>query len=82
MASRQSKGERGVWQRRYWEHRIRDDENFARYVDYLHHNPSEHGLVERLGDWPWSSFCRYARTGLLSPGWAADDHEGEWGEQG
>ncbi len=44
--SRKSKGERGIWQRRYWEHLIRDDEDFARHVDYIHYNPVKHGYVD------------------------------------
>ena len=64
-ASRQLKGERGIWQRRYWEHRIRDDDDFSRHVDYIHHNPRKHGHVEHIADWPWSSFHRYVAVGLL-----------------
>ena len=46
--SRVSKGERGIWQRRYWEHTIRDDDDFARHVDYIHINPVKHRLVARV----------------------------------
>ncbi|MDH4554775.1 transposase [Pseudomonas sp. BN417] len=81
--SRLSKGERGIWQRRFWEHRIRDDEDFARHVDYIHHNPRKHGHVERVADWPWSSFHRYVKAGILPLDWAGDggnmEHgAGEW----
>ncbi|OLU25120.1 transposase [Pseudomonas sp. PA27(2017)] len=69
-ASRQRKGERGIWQQRFWEHRIRDDGDFARHVDYIHHNPRKHGHVERVVDWPWSSFHRYVAAGLLPADWA------------
>ncbi len=61
-ASRRRKGEAAIWQRRFWEHRIRDEEDFRRHVDYVHHNPVKHGLVCDVRDWPWSSFhrCRTA----------------------
>ncbi|WP_160077351.1 transposase [Pseudomonas sp. 8AS] len=71
--SRQSKGERGVWQRRYWEHRIRDEDDFRRHVDYIHHNPRKHGHVQCVADWPWSSFHRYVQAGLLPADWAGGD---------
>ncbi|MGE8500340.1 MAG: REP-associated tyrosine transposase [Pseudomonas sp.] len=67
--SRQGRGERGIWQRRYWEHRIRDDADFARHINYIHHNPRKHGHVERVVDWPWSSFHRYVEAGLLPRDW-------------
>ncbi|MCY1278076.1 REP-associated tyrosine transposase [compost metagenome] len=81
--SRSGKGERGIWQRRFWEHRIRDDEDFARHVDYIHHNPRKHGYVERVADWPWSSFHRYVKAGILPLDWAGDGGDmehgaGEW----
>ncbi|MBL8473326.1 MAG: transposase [Rhodocyclaceae bacterium] len=74
-ASRQAKGERGIWQRRYWEHLIRDDRDFERHVDYIHYNPVKHGHVERAADWPWSSFHRYVRNGILPVDWgdSSDD---------
>ncbi len=70
--SRTSKGERGIWQRRYWEHLIRNDGDFARHVDYVHINPVKHGLVPRAADWPHSSFHRYVRAGVLPAGWAGN----------
>jgi len=60
-ASRHRKRERGIWQRRFWEHQIRDERDLQRHVDYTHYNPVKHGLVERVEDWPWSSYHRYAR---------------------
>ncbi|MEO4047954.1 transposase [Pseudomonas sp. CAU 1711] len=71
--SRQSKGERGIWQRRYWEHRIRDEKDFGQHVDYIHHNPRKHGYVQCVADWPWSSFHRYVQAGLLPEEWAGED---------
>src|SRR5215475_5965889 len=69
-ASRAAKGERGIWQRRYWEHSIRDEADFERHVDYIHINPLKHGLVTRVRDWPHSSFHRYVQQGLLPVDWA------------
>ena len=59
-------GEPTLWQRRYWEHTIRDDRDFERHIDYIHFNPVRHGLVARVCDWPHSSFHLYVRRGLLS----------------
>jgi putative transposase len=64
------KGEFALWQRRFWEHTISDDDDFARHVDYIHFNPVKHGLVSRVQDWPHTSFHRYVRDGLLPPDWA------------
>jgi putative transposase len=68
--SRMNKGERGIWQRRYWEHTIRDDLDFSRHVDYVHINPVKHGYAARVQDWPHSSFHRYVKDGALSIDWA------------
>jgi putative transposase len=54
--SRQGKNEQAIWQRRYWEHTIRDDLNFKRHMDYVHINPVKHGYVNSVKDWPYSSF--------------------------
>jgi putative transposase len=64
------RGERGIWQRRYWEHLIRDDDDFRRHVDYVHINPLKHGLVGRVQDWPYSSFHRGVRFGVYPEDWA------------
>jgi putative transposase len=71
-ASRASKGERGIWQRRYWEHTIRDEDDFARHVDYVHINPVKHGLVTRVRDWQPSSFHRMVKLGVYPEDWAGD----------
>lgn len=63
------RGEADVWQRRFWEHTIRDDEDYARHVDYIHFNPVKHGLVGAVRDWPHSTFHRYVRQGLLPGDW-------------
>ena len=75
--SRAGKGERGIWQRRYWEHRIRDEQDFSRHVDYIHFNPCKHRHVQRVVDWPWSSFHRYVRDGVLPADWAGGNGEVE-----
>lgn len=67
--SRSSRKESGIWQRRFWEHQIRDDNDFARHVDYLHWNPVKHGLVARAIDWPYSTFHRYAANGVYAADW-------------
>ena len=70
--SRAAKAERGIWQRRYWEHTLRDDEDFARHLDYIHFNPVKHGHVARACDWPCSSFHRWVRLGAYPEDWASD----------
>jgi putative transposase len=69
-ASRLRKGERGIWQRRFWEHQIRDDEDLERHIDYIHINPVKHACVSRASDWAYSSIHRYIRSGDLSADWA------------
>jgi putative transposase len=66
---RRGNGEIGLWQRRYWEHQVRDEADYARHVDYIHFNPVKHGLVRRAADWPHSSFHRYVREGRLPADW-------------
>jgi putative transposase len=62
-ATRVRRRERSVWQRRYWEHTCRDEDDLKRCIDYIHWNPVKHGLVERVQDYPWSTFHRFARLG-------------------
>ena len=54
--SRLQKQERGIWQRRFWEHTIRNEEDFIHHVDYIHYNPVKHGYVKQMEDWCYSSF--------------------------
>jgi len=68
--SKRIKGEKGLWQRRFWEHLIRDETDLQRHVDYVHYNPVKHGLVARVAEWPYSSFHRDVRRGALSLDWA------------
>ena len=76
-ASRLAKGERGIWQRRYWEHTLRDEGDLARHVDYIHFNPVKHGHVSRVQDWPYSSFSRMVRLGVYPADWAGDVREND-----
>ena len=71
-ASRLSQGEQAIWQRRFWEHQIWDERDFAQHVDYVHYNPVSHGLVMAPKDWVYSSFHRYVRDGWYSLDWDAD----------
>lgn len=72
--SRQRKGERAVWQRRYWEHLIRDEADWQRHVDYIHYNPVKHGLAYAPSAWRYSSFHTFVKEGYYSLDWGA----GEW----
>ena len=69
---RQAAGERGIWQRRFWEHCIRDEDDYRRHLDYVHVNPLKHGLVTMVRDWPYSSFQRHVIAGLYPDDWCAD----------
>jgi len=69
---RQRAGERGIWQRHFWEHVIRDDLDFQRHVDYVHVNPLKHGYVRRVADWPYSTFHRYVENGVYGSDWGGD----------
>ncbi|MDD5058647.1 MAG: transposase [Sideroxydans sp.] len=66
---RKAAGERGIWQRHYWEHLIRDDADYQRHVDYVHVNPLKHGLVRRVRDWPYSTFHQYVEAGVYPEDW-------------
>ena len=81
--SRRSKGERGIWQRRYWEHTLRDERDFVAHADYIHFNPVKHGYVRRVRDWPYSSFHRMMRLGVYPDDWAGDANKDdtEFGER-
>lgn len=70
---RLQKGERGIWQRRFWEHVIRDEGDYERHVDCLHYNPVKHGHVAKVADWPYSSFHRFVERSLYDLDWAADE---------
>ncbi len=80
--SRIGKGERGIWQRQYWEHTLRDEADFERHADYIHFNPVKHGHVNRVADWPYSSFHSLARQGVYPSDWAGNSENGEAGQFG
>jgi putative transposase len=71
-----------IWQSRFWEHLVRDEEDYRRHLDYIHINPVKHGLAARPGDWPHSSFGHYVDKGWYEPGWgvALPDFCGDFGE--
>ena len=71
-ASLVAKRETGMWQRRYWEHTIRDDQEYAAHMDYVHFNPVKHRLAAHAADWPHSSFARCVKLGLYPADWGAE----------
>ena len=79
---RQRRRERGIWQRRYWEHLIRDERDYARHIDYIHYNPIKHGHVTHLADWPYSSFHRAVAAGIYPADWgdAPNEQRTQFGE--
>jgi putative transposase len=70
------KNEQCIWQRRFWEHQIRDEKDFEKHVDYIHHNPVKHGHVTNTIDWPHSSFHHYVETGIYPANWGGDGYVG------
>lgn len=80
--SRSLRRDSRLWQRRFWEHRIHDGDDYQRHMDYLHFNPVKHGLVPRVVDWPWSSFHRLVTEGVYPADWGGDAvvDNGEYGE--
>ena len=67
--NRKKHQERGVWQPRFWEHTITDDDDFERCLNYIHYNPVKHGLVQRVCDYPWSTFHDHVKLGVYSLDW-------------
>jgi len=67
--SKKGRKEGSIWQRRFWEHLIRDDDDFAKHMDYIHWNPVKHGYVPRVIDWPYSTFHKLVAQGVYPPGW-------------
>jgi putative transposase len=80
---RNKRGEYSLWQRRFWEHTIRDEGDFARHVDYIDYNPVKHGLVPQVSKWAHSSFHRYVKLGILPLDWGGSlsDSKAEFGER-
>ncbi|MGY6274343.1 REP-associated tyrosine transposase [Methylomonas sp. MgM2] len=70
--SKQKHRESTLWQRRYWEHQIRDEGDFTRHMDYIHYNPVKHGHCRRVEEWPYSTFHRYVQLGVYPVNWGYD----------
>lgn len=70
---RNKRGERGIWQRRYWEHLIRHERDYQAHVDYVHINPLKHGLVKQVKDWPYSTFHKLVEDGVYPENWAGGE---------
>lgn len=85
-AAQKRKGLRGVWQPRFWEHTVRDDEDMERCVDYIHWNPRKHELATRIADWPYSTFHQFVKRGQYENHWGGEAPESlqgmdlKWGE--
>ena len=69
--SRKNKNEQAIWQRRFWEHLIRDESDFKKHVEYIHYNPVKHDLVKSPKDWTYSSFNRYVKSGIYNEKWGS-----------
>ena len=67
--SKERHRESTIWQRRFWEHQVRDDEDLHKHLDYIHLNPVKHGLVTNPADWPYSTFYRYVKQSLYPVNW-------------
>lgn len=67
--SRRRHRESTIWQRRFWEHQMRDDEEYRIYMEYIHYNPVKHGWVDQVADWPFSTFYRHVRLGNYAADW-------------
>ena len=72
-ASRKSKREKAIWQRRFWEHLVRDEQDFNCHVDYIHYDPLHHGLVTKVKDWQYSSFHSFVRRGVYELDWGSGE---------
>jgi putative transposase len=73
--SQQRKGEKGIWQRRFWEHTIRNKADWHRHIDYIHYNPVKHGYVDSPSSWPYSSFSSAVNKGWYSQDWGQQEPE-------
>jgi putative transposase len=84
-AGQKAKGERGIWQLRFWEHTIDDEDDLEGCVDYIHWNPRKHRLVKRVRGWQWSSFHRFVEEGQYGIDWGGTEpqsftRDADWGE--
>lgn len=71
--SRKKKQEKAIWQRRFWEHQIKDEKDFINHAEYIHYNPVKHRLVQSPKDWEYSSFSRYVKAGIYDLNWGAGE---------
>ncbi len=70
-----------MWQRRFWEHLIKDEKDFEKHVEYIHYNPVKHGYVQSPADWPYSTLHRYIKKGIIPSDWAVKGKiDGSFGE--
>jgi putative transposase len=70
-----TRGERGIWQRRYWEHLITYEQDYRAHMDYVHINPEKHGLGTQVRDWPYSIFYRLVGRDVYPEDWAGCDED-------
>ncbi len=70
--SRRKRRETTIWHRRFWEHTIRDEKDLEKHFDYIHYNPVKHGLVQRVRDWPYSSFHHLVKDQIYPLDWGGD----------
>lgn len=61
-----------IWQRRFWEHQIRDEEDYNNHLDYIHYNPVKHGWVKQVKDWPYSTFHNSVKKGFYPDSWGCE----------
>ena len=80
-AARLRRAQRGIWQRRFWEHTIRDERDYAAHMAYVHFNPVKHGLAASAAGWPYSSFHRCLAMGLYPADWAGGEEAVGGGER-
>ena len=73
--SKIKKGEKGVWQRRYWEHTIRNEQDFYRHLDYIHYNPIKHNLVKSSKDYKYTTFEKFVKLGLYEENWCTFENK-------
>ena len=83
MLMRNERGEYSLWQRRFWEHTIRDDRDLSNLINYIHYNPVKHHLVKHGMDWKYSTFHAYVKKKILPPDWGSDGihQEGSLGDE-
>jgi len=69
--ARQRKNQQAIWQHRFWEHTIRNEQDYQNHIDYIHYNPVKHGYVNQASAWPYSSLQQYIKNGLIPENWGA-----------